>query len=221
MLSIRDLSRKAVQDHIDATNEHLPKDRHIAISLVNSARNFVVTGPPISLYGLNLRLRKDKAPTGLDQTRIPFTERKVRFVNRFLPITAPFHSPYLVDATKQLEQDLKGINISTADLGIPTYDTHTGQDIRETESENIVPRLIRMITADSVEWEKATVFPTPLTFSTLVPVASLVLASLRTATRTVLVSVLFLREPLMAKTPRLATSPKSSTATLSTPSSTL
>ena len=159
MLSIRDLSRKAVQDHIDATNEHLPKDRHIAISLVNSARNFVVTGPPISLYGLNLRLRKDKAPTGLDQTRIPFTERKVRFVNRFLPITAPFHSPYLVDATKQLEDDLKGIKISTADLGIPTYDTHTGQDIRETESDNIVPRLIRMITADSVEWEKATVFP--------------------------------------------------------------
>jgi fatty acid synthase subunit beta len=51
MLSIRDLSRKAVQDHIDATNAHLPEDRHIAISLVNSARNFVVTGPPISLYG--------------------------------------------------------------------------------------------------------------------------------------------------------------------------
>ncbi len=29
----------------------LPEDRHIAISLVNSARNFVVTGPPIALYG--------------------------------------------------------------------------------------------------------------------------------------------------------------------------
>ncbi|CAN9101418.1 beta subunit of fatty acid synthase [Alternaria alternata] len=159
MLSIRDLSRKAVQDHIDATNAHLPQDRHIAISLVNSARNFVVTGPPISLYGLNLRLRKVKAPTGLDQTRIPFTERKVRFVNRFLPITAPFHSPYLVDATKQLEDDLKAIKISTADLGIPMYDTHTGQDIRENETDNIVPRLVSMITADSVEWEKATVFP--------------------------------------------------------------
>ena len=60
MLSIRDLPRAAVQEHIDATNQHLPKDRHIAISLVNSARNFVVTGPPISLYGLNLRLRKVK-----------------------------------------------------------------------------------------------------------------------------------------------------------------
>jgi fatty acid synthase subunit beta len=37
MLSVRDLSREAVQEHIDATNTHLPKDRHIAISLVNSA----------------------------------------------------------------------------------------------------------------------------------------------------------------------------------------
>jgi fatty acid synthase subunit beta len=159
MLSIRDLSRKAVQEHIDATNAHLPPERHIAISLVNSARNFVVTGPPISLYGLNLRLRKVKAPTGLDQTRIPFTERKVRFVNRFLPITAPFHSPYLKEAAKQLADDLKDIKIPSSDLGIPMYDTHTGADLREEESDNIVPRLVRMITNDSVEWEKATVFP--------------------------------------------------------------
>ncbi|KAF2687098.1 beta subunit of fatty acid synthase [Lentithecium fluviatile CBS 122367] len=159
MLSIRDLSRKAVQEHIDATNAHLPPERHIAISLVNSARNFVVTGPPISLYGLNLRLRKVKAPTGLDQTRIPFTERKVRFVNRFLPITAPFHSPYLKEAAKQLAEDLKDIKIPSSDLGIPMYDTHTGADLREENSDNIVPRLVRMITNDSVEWEKATVFP--------------------------------------------------------------
>ncbi|KAJ4305320.1 beta subunit of fatty acid synthetase [Kalmusia sp. IMI 367209] len=159
MLSIRDLSRKAVQEHIDATNQHLPPERHIAISLVNSARNFVVTGPPISLYGLNLRLRKGKAPTGLDQTRIPFTERKVRFVNRFLPITAPFHSPYLLEAAKQLEDDLKDVKIPASDLGIPMYDTHTGEDLSESSLDNIVPRLVRMITNDSVEWEKATVFP--------------------------------------------------------------
>ncbi|KAF1999609.1 beta subunit of fatty acid synthase [Amniculicola lignicola CBS 123094] len=159
MLSIRDLSRKAVQDHIDATNAHLPEGRHIGISLVNSARNFVVTGPPISLYGLNVRLRKVKAPTGLDQTRVPFTNRKVRFVNRFLPITAPFHSPYLAEATKQLQDDLKDIKISTSSLGIPMYDTHTGKDVRDEKSDNIVPDLVRMITNDPVNWEQATVFP--------------------------------------------------------------
>ncbi|KAF2086577.1 beta subunit of fatty acid synthase [Saccharata proteae CBS 121410] len=159
MLSIRDLSVKSVQDHIDATNQHLPEDQHIAISLINSARNFVVTGPPISLYGLNLRLRKVKAPTGLDQTRIPFTERKIRFVNRFLPITAPFHSPYLKDATRLLDEDLNEIVISSESLGIAMYDTNTGRDIREDKAENIVPTLVRMITQDPVNWEKATVFP--------------------------------------------------------------
>ncbi|MCJ1317053.1 beta subunit of fatty acid synthetase [Xylographa vitiligo] len=159
MLSIRDLPLRAVQEHIDTTNHHLPEDRHIGISLVNSARNFVVTGPPISLYGLNLRLRKVKAPTGLDQTRIPYTQRKVRFVNRFLPITAPFHSPYLAEAYKHIEEDLKGIQISSRALGIAVYNTNTGKDMRGDDSANIVPALIRMITQDTVNWEKATVFP--------------------------------------------------------------
>ena len=159
MLSIRDLPIAQVQSHIDTTNQHLPEGRHIGISLINSARNVVVTGPPISLYGLNLRLRKVKAPTGLDQTRIPYTERKVRLVNRFLPITAPFHSIYLAEAHDLIEEDLKDVQISSGSLGIPVYDTHTGKDIRDDHSHNIVPHLVHMITRDQVNWEKATVFP--------------------------------------------------------------
>lgn len=158
MLSVRDLSRAALQEHVDATNHHLPKDRHIAISLINSARTFVVTGPPISLYGLNLRLRKVKAPTGLDQTRIPFTDRKVRFVNRFLPITAPFHSSYLHEANKNAIQDLEAIKLSRKSLGVSVFDTELGLDIRDQESENIVPSLVRLITEKPVNWERATVF---------------------------------------------------------------
>ena len=157
MLSVRDLPRAALQEHVDTTNHHLPKDRHIAISLVNSARNFVVTGPPISLYGLNLRLRKVKAPTGLDQTRVPFTDRKIRFVNRFLPITAPFHSSYLTEAYKNAVEDLKDIKISKASLQIPVHNTNTGVDVRDEESADIVPSLVQMITQAPVNWEKATV----------------------------------------------------------------
>ncbi|KAH0563492.1 beta subunit of fatty acid synthetase [Trichoglossum hirsutum] len=159
MLSIRDLSQSAVQEHVDATNHHLPDDRHIQISLVNSARNVVVTGPPISLYGLNLRLRKVKAPTGLDQTRIPFTERKIRFVNRFLPITAPFHSPYLAEASENIEEDLVGVEILGKDLGIPVFGTLDGRDLQEEGKKNVVPALVRMITHDPVHWEQATIFP--------------------------------------------------------------
>lgn len=157
MLSVRDLSRAALQEHVDATNHHLPENRHIAISLINSARNFVVTGPPISLYGLNVRLRKVKAPTGLDQTRIPFTDRKVRFVNRFLPITAPFHSIYLGEAHKNAVEDLKNIIISRKSLGIPVFDTESGIDLQQEDADNIVPSLVRLITESPVNWEKATV----------------------------------------------------------------
>lgn len=157
MLSVRDLSRAALQEHVDATNHHLPEDRHIAICLINSARNFVVTGPPISLYGLNVRLRKVKAPTGLDQTRIPFTDRKVRFVNRFLPITAPFHSLYLGEARKNAVEDLKDIQISRRSLEVPVFNTETGIDMREEEAENLVPSLVKLITERPVNWEKATV----------------------------------------------------------------
>ncbi|AEO70742.1 uncharacterized protein THITE_2122457 [Thermothielavioides terrestris NRRL 8126] len=159
MLSIRDLPQADVQRHIDQTNQYLPPDQHIFISLVNSARNMVVAGPPRSLCGLNAQLRKVKAPTGLDQTRIPHTQRKIRFVNRFLPITAPFHSSYLAEAAALIAEDLKDVQIDVGRLAIPVFDTHTGEDIRAVESGNIVPALVRMITRDPVNWEKATVFP--------------------------------------------------------------
>ncbi|KAJ5885338.1 Fatty acid synthase subunit beta [Penicillium taxi] len=142
MLSIRDLSRSAVQEHLDATNQHLPEDRHVAISLVNSARNFVV-----------------KAPTGLDQNRVPFTQRKVRFVNRFLPITAPFHSQYLTSAYDKILEDLEDIDMPAKSLQIPVFDTKTGEDLRQLGDKSAVPSLVRMITHDAVNWEQATVFP--------------------------------------------------------------
>ncbi|KAL2196888.1 acyl transferase domain-containing protein [Corynascus similis CBS 632.67] len=159
MLSIRDLPQAEVQKHIDQTNQYLPEDQHISVSLINSPRNLVVAGPPRSLCGLNAQLRKVKAPTGLDQTRIPHTQRKVRFVNRFLPITAPFHSKYLANATALIAEDLKDVEIDVRSLGIPVYDTNSGKDIREEVDGNIVPSLVRMITSDPVHWEKATVFP--------------------------------------------------------------
>lgn len=159
MLSIRDLSQKQVQVHVDATNQYLPEDRHISISLVNSAHNLIVTGPPISLYGLNLQLRKFKAPSGLDQTRIPFTERKVRFQNRFLPVTSPFHSKYLLGAIDNINSDLKDVIINSSELKIPVYNTNTGDDLRAEVTGNIVPTLINLIIKDQVNWERATVFP--------------------------------------------------------------
>jgi fatty acid synthase subunit beta len=100
----------------------------------------------MSLYGFCRLLRDAQAPADLDDTRVRFSQRKRRFVKHFLPITAPFHSPYLAGAARQLEEDLKSIEISSEKLGIPVYSTCTGQDIRaELRDENIMPLLIRLI----------------------------------------------------------------------------
>ncbi len=159
MLSVRDLSKEQVQNFVDQTNNHLPKEKHIAISLVNGARNLVVSGPPQSLYGLNLTLRKAKAPAGLDQARIPFSERKLKFSNRFLPITSPFHSHLLNDATDLVKDDLakEGLEFKQSDLKLPVYDTFDGKDLREFNG-SVINRLALLITTLPVNWETATQF---------------------------------------------------------------
>lgn len=159
MLSIRDLSKEQVQQFVDKTNQHLPEEKHIVISLVNGARNMVVTGPPLSLYGLNRSLRKEKAETGLNQGRVPHSERKLRFSNRFLPITSPFHSPLLKDATDVIISDLRAANVEfdASSLAISVFDTYDGTDFAKCKT-SIVARLIELITYLPVQWEVATQF---------------------------------------------------------------
>lgn len=159
MLSVRGLSASQVQTHIDATNQYLSTDRHISISLFNGPRNSVVAGPPASLCGLNAHLRKAKAPNDQNQNRIPHGQRKTRFINRFLPISAPFHSNHLLDAVPLIDEDLENVQIPSNSLGFPVINTHTGKDIREEINGNIVPTLVRLIIRDAVNWEEATAFP--------------------------------------------------------------
>ncbi|KAK9387219.1 acyl transferase domain-containing protein [Lipomyces mesembrius] len=162
MLSVRDLVKSQVQKHVDLTNSHLPPEKHVSISLENGARNFVVTGPPQSLYGLSLSLRKSRAPLGLEQNRVPHSQRKLKFSNRFLPITAPFHSPYVHEAYETIIDDLKSANVSFApeELAIPVYDTYDGHDLRKLTDEDgsVVERLVKMVTSLPVNWEQATAF---------------------------------------------------------------
>lgn len=157
MLAIRDLSLEEVEKFIASTNKHLPVDKHVAISLINGGRSLVVSGPPESLYGLNLTLRNNKAPLGLDQARIPFSERKLKFSNRFLPIFAPFHSHLLEPATDVILADCAALKLSfaAADLKIPVYDTYSGEPLLGAD---ITPRVVECITKLPVHWEQATDF---------------------------------------------------------------
>lgn len=157
MLAISNLTQEQVQGFVDETNSHLPVEKHINISLINGARNLVVSGPPQSLYGLNLTLRKTKAPSGLDQSRIPYSERKLKIFNRFLPVTSPFHSPLLSLAGPFIEKDLSDHNIEfkKENLQIPVYDTFDGFDLRSFEG-SIIERITNCIITLPVNWENAT-----------------------------------------------------------------
>ncbi|KAG2217921.1 hypothetical protein INT45_012584 [Circinella minor] len=155
MLAITGLREEQVLKHLDATNAHLAPDRQIKVTLFNGPRSFVCTGPPQSLYGLNLSLRKLKAPTGLEQSRVPFSQRKLKFSSRFLPITAPFHSNYLDEAVDILKEDIKrgGLEFNVKDLKIPVFATDSGNDLQS--SNDLTLDLVTLICSRPVHWEKA------------------------------------------------------------------
>ncbi len=129
MLGVYGLQLKDLEAQIKKTNTHLPAKSQLQVSLHNGSRNLVVTGPARALYGLATALRAVKAPAGLDQSRVPYSKRKMVFSDRFLPIGVPFHSPYLVGATdKLIEEDLEGEELwSAADLSMAVYHTETGE----------------------------------------------------------------------------------------------
>lgn len=128
MLAVSNLSLKELEKQVHATNAFLKEDQKIYISLVNGPRNMVCSGPPQSLYGLNVALRKFKAPAGLDQSRIPFSERKVKFSTRFLPIGAPFHSAHLLNALPYLNEDIKrfSLDFKASSMALKVLSTDTG-----------------------------------------------------------------------------------------------
>ncbi|KAI8324312.1 fatty acid synthase beta subunit, partial [Martensiomyces pterosporus] len=156
MLSVSRLRQSDVEKHIEATNRHLPADRQVVLSLINGPRSFVITGPPQSLYGLNLSLRKLKAPSGLDQNRVPFSQRKLQFSTRFLPITAPFHSAYLSSAPEAVERDAtaNGWTLDASAIRIRALSGDDGCDL--SAEKDLTRKLIDSLCLLPVDWPKAT-----------------------------------------------------------------
>jgi len=157
MLSVRDLPQSQLMKYIDKTNTYFPTTERVEIALINNAQNFVVTGPPLSLHGLNVRLRQIKAAPDADQARIPFSKRKPTFSYSFLPITAPFHSRYLSSATAAILNDVKDLEIMGRSLRISVYHPASGEDLSRYDS-NLVPEMVRMITEEVIDWPAATKF---------------------------------------------------------------
>ena len=126
MLSIAGLNLKELELHIKQTNKHLPDNAQVQVPLHNEPHTFVVNGPAHSLCGLVTSLRKIRAPTGLDQSKIPFSQCKPIFSIRFLVVGVPYHSGYLSGVTEKLVEDLDEELWDAEDLKIPVFHTEDG-----------------------------------------------------------------------------------------------
>ncbi|PVI03116.1 beta subunit of fatty acid synthase [Periconia macrospinosa] len=154
MLAVRGLTEAKISTILTSVNRNLQPQHDVHIALVNSKENIIIAGPPKSLLGLNLHLRKIKAAESTDQSRLLFRKRKPVVDHQFLPISAPFHSPYLKDATARILASLSHLKLPSSDLRVPLYHTGTGEDLSRSGSSNITETLIRMVTVDRVNWPK-------------------------------------------------------------------
>ena len=154
MLSIRGLDLGSVNCVIEEVNNHFQSEHRIYLALVNSLDNVVVAGPPKSLRGLSLRLRNIKASDGLDQSRVPFNQRKPVVYHQFIPVSAAFHSPYMDKAAVRVLDALKSRVFTGKDLGIALYHTGSGEDLRQHGSGDVMESLVGMIMSEMVDWPK-------------------------------------------------------------------
>ncbi|KAL7749388.1 fatty acid synthase alpha subunit Lsd1 [Sorochytrium milnesiophthora] len=163
MLVVSGLPIDQVQGHVDETNRQYGgarTEKHVHVALINGPRNVVVVGPPQSLYGLLLRLRKYQ-PASEDESRVPFSKRGVRFSARFLAVGAPFHTPYLSSAVDTIYADVKAAagEFCAADLSMPVVSPCDGSDIshRATLTDASLTRhLVELICTHPVDWIQAT-----------------------------------------------------------------
>lgn len=155
MLSVVGLLLKELSPHIEKTNKYLPENSQLGVSLHNGNKAFVVTGPARALHGLVTSLRKIRAPSGLDQSKIPFSQRKAVFFVRFLGIGVPFHSQYLAGVVEQfLEEDLQGKELWTQkELQIPVYHTNDGERSSCQFSEYFVDVLFRIGSSNKYQFD--------------------------------------------------------------------
>ena len=156
MLSTRGLDRKTMQKFLDEINHHLSKDEQLYISLINTRDNLVIAGAPTSLHSLSVRLRGIKAADGLDQSKVIFNQRKPFIQHQFLPMSSPFHCPHSESITPFILQKLRTLSLCGEDFGIGVYHTCTGEDLRKYGKYDVVECLVRMVTADLVDWPSVT-----------------------------------------------------------------
>ncbi len=135
MASVRDLSRENLDVLLAEFHELHPRTAALVVGLHNGPRSHVVCGPAMSLA----RFRR-------------FAEGRCRF--QYLPVSLPFHSPYLEAAAPRLLEDLHeiGLELSGADLRLPVIGNRDGDNLQERG--DLCPYLAQASTVEKLDWER-------------------------------------------------------------------
>jgi enoyl reductase-like protein/acyl dehydratase len=157
MLSVRGLNQGQIEALIEQFNGGCHSEEKLYLSLANARDNFVVAGPASALVHFNSFLEARKADD-TDQARVPFSKRKPVIVHQFLPISAPFHTPYLREAAARVKEALSGLTITAESLRIPVYHSRTGQDLVDLTTSNLVEVLVDALMCDPCNWPAAITF---------------------------------------------------------------
>ncbi|RYC64520.1 hypothetical protein CHU98_g1678 [Xylaria longipes] len=159
MLLVRGIHRSYLEHFIDTNNKHLRKHEQLYLSLINGSKDHVVAGPPRNLQGLISGLSQICAPNGADQSRIPYSKRKPVILFQYLPISSPFHSPYLHAAAERVKNQMAKSWPETAaikSLRISVFHTKDGADMRKVYEPkvDITGLIVDAVTTNIVDWPK-------------------------------------------------------------------
>lgn len=116
MLSILGLPIAEIEKLVAEANKQLPTEKKISISLVNNSNAVILSSMPKVFEGLIGNLRDIKAGG-------------VKLKAKYVPVAAPYHSPYGKKVAKHLYEDIKRENLSWSKkcLNIPLWSTAVGK----------------------------------------------------------------------------------------------
>ncbi|PYH94006.1 beta subunit of fatty acid synthase [Aspergillus ellipticus CBS 707.79] len=160
MLSIRGVTRQQLDVILSHVNMALSENEQIRLALVNARDQFVVAGPVASLFHLDNYL-VSIGGSNKDQSRVPFSSRTPAIQHGFLPISTPFHTPYLGGAATALRRRFAGRQILAEQLKISVYHTRTGEDLRNVNG-NVLHTVLDAIAQEVCDWPTALFGPNHL-----------------------------------------------------------
>ncbi|KAJ2580046.1 fatty acid synthase alpha subunit Lsd1, partial [Coemansia sp. RSA 1797] len=160
MVYVRGLEKSALETVLVEFNDSQQSDsEQVHLAVINSYDQFVVAGTVMSAAKLVSLLRSRSADPSLDQSKVPFSQRKPVITASYVDITVPYHSDLLcliTHAIYNVAQE-KGWVLDTQSMQLPVRACDDGHDI--CSEEDVTRYIIASICVLPVNWPRAIAAP--------------------------------------------------------------